>query len=148
MWFLNSKLCPEKEADPLSQDIYGSHYVVLKLKNSLFLCQDLFAVAQDQPFRFPSTFTFVIRAFSTLEGTYSISSIFFLLKSSTSLTIHAFDFSGIGYILDPDFSFVKVAAPYAQVLTSFLCSKPKKLAIASLLFCMLMIIDKNRNYWI
>ena len=32
------------------------------------LWQDLFAIAQDQPFRFPSTFTFVIRAFSTLEG--------------------------------------------------------------------------------
>ncbi|KAE8797461.1 chloroplast ABC1-like family protein [Hordeum vulgare] len=27
--------------------------------------EDLFAIAQDQPFRFPSTFTFVIRAFST-----------------------------------------------------------------------------------
>ncbi|KAL9270624.1 ACTIVITY OF BC1 COMPLEX KINASE 7, chloroplastic-like protein [Drosera capensis] len=52
--------------------------------------EDLFAIAQDQPFRFPSTFTFVIRAFSTLEG--------------------------VGYILDPDFSFIKVAAPYAQEL--------------------------------
>ncbi|XP_057428942.1 protein ACTIVITY OF BC1 COMPLEX KINASE 7, chloroplastic [Lotus japonicus] len=52
--------------------------------------EDLFAIAQDQPFRFPSTFTFVIRAFSTLEG--------------------------IGYILNPDFSFVKIAAPYAQEL--------------------------------
>ncbi|MQL99055.1 hypothetical protein Taro_031777, partial [Colocasia esculenta] len=52
--------------------------------------EDLFAIATDQPFRFPSTFTFVLRAFSTLEG--------------------------IGYILDPDFSFVKVAAPYAQEL--------------------------------
>lgn len=52
--------------------------------------EDLFAIAQDQPFRFPSTFTFVIRAFSTLEG--------------------------VGYTLDPDFSFVKVAAPYAQEL--------------------------------
>ncbi|KAJ6343256.1 hypothetical protein OIU76_005068 [Salix suchowensis] len=30
--------------------------------------EDLFAIAQDQPFLFPSTFTFVIRAFSTLEG--------------------------------------------------------------------------------
>ncbi|KAB2022122.1 hypothetical protein ES319_D07G187000v1 [Gossypium barbadense] len=29
--------------------------------------EDLFAIAQDQPFRFPSTFTFVLRAFSTLE---------------------------------------------------------------------------------
>ncbi|XP_047180402.1 protein ACTIVITY OF BC1 COMPLEX KINASE 7, chloroplastic-like [Vigna umbellata] len=52
--------------------------------------EDLFAIAQDQPFRFPSTFTFVIRAFSTLEG--------------------------LGYILNPDFSFVKIAAPYAQEL--------------------------------
>ncbi|PWA68464.1 Protein kinase-like domain-containing protein [Artemisia annua] len=50
--------------------------------------EDLFSIATDQPFRFPSTFTFVIRAFSTLEG--------------------------IGYSLDPDFSFVKIAAPYAQ----------------------------------
>ncbi|KAK8916960.1 hypothetical protein KSP39_PZI023086 [Platanthera zijinensis] len=52
--------------------------------------EDLFAIATDQPFRFPSTFTFVLRAFSTLEG--------------------------IGYTLDPEFSFVKVAAPYAQEL--------------------------------
>ncbi|KAL7216455.1 hypothetical protein ACSBR1_028403 [Camellia fascicularis] len=52
--------------------------------------EDLFAIAQDQPFRFPSTFTFVLRAFSTLEG--------------------------IGYMLDPEFSFVKIAAPYAQEL--------------------------------
>ncbi|KAJ6836082.1 protein ACTIVITY OF BC1 COMPLEX KINASE 7, chloroplastic [Iris pallida] len=52
--------------------------------------EDLFAIATDQPFRFPSTFTFVIRAFSTLEG--------------------------ISYTLNPEFSFVKVAAPYAQEL--------------------------------
>lgn len=52
--------------------------------------EDLFSIATDQPFRFPSNFTFVIRAFSTLEG--------------------------IGYSLDPDFSFVKIAAPYAQEL--------------------------------
>ena len=38
-----------------------------------FFWQDLFAIAQDQPFRFPSTFTFVIRAFSTLEGSLSLS---------------------------------------------------------------------------
>lgn len=52
--------------------------------------EDLFAIALDQPFRFPATFTFVLRAFSTLEG--------------------------IGYTLDSDFSFAKVAAPYAQEL--------------------------------
>ncbi|MCO5610145.1 hypothetical protein L7F22_064380 [Adiantum nelumboides] len=52
--------------------------------------EDLFAIALDQPFRFPATFTFVLRAFSTLEG--------------------------IGYSLDSEFSFAKVAAPYAQEL--------------------------------
>jgi predicted unusual protein kinase regulating ubiquinone biosynthesis (AarF/ABC1/UbiB family) len=31
--------------------------------------EDLFAIAVDQPFRFPATFTFVFRAFTTLEGT-------------------------------------------------------------------------------
>ncbi|OAY67466.1 Uncharacterized protein ACMD2_19287 [Ananas comosus] len=60
--------------------------------------EDLFAIAQDQPFRFPSTFTFVIRAFSTLEG--------------------------IGYTLDPGFSFVKVAAPYAQELLDIKQNQP------------------------
>ncbi|KAK6155326.1 hypothetical protein DH2020_009574 [Rehmannia glutinosa] len=54
--------------------------------------EDLFAIATDQPFRFPSTFTFVLRAFSTLEG--------------------------IGYTLDPNFSFPKIAAPYAQARSS------------------------------
>ncbi|KAG2405584.1 Protein ACTIVITY OF BC1 COMPLEX KINASE 7 [Vigna angularis] len=52
--------------------------------------EDLFAIAQDQPFRFPSTFAFVLRAFSTLEG--------------------------IGYTLNPNFSFARIAAPYAQEL--------------------------------
>ncbi|KAK7299818.1 hypothetical protein RJT34_10646 [Clitoria ternatea] len=52
--------------------------------------EDLFAIAQDQPFRFPSTFAFVLRAFSTLEG--------------------------IGYTLNSDFSFAKIAAPYVQEL--------------------------------
>ncbi|KAL8152243.1 hypothetical protein V2J09_010003 [Rumex salicifolius] len=60
--------------------------------------EDLFAIAQDQPFRFPSTFTFVLRAFSTLEG--------------------------VGYTLDPKFSFVKVAAPYAQELLDLKQRRP------------------------
>ncbi|KAL8209113.1 hypothetical protein R6Q57_008525 [Mikania cordata] len=60
--------------------------------------EDLFSIATDQPFRFPSTFTFVIRAFSTLEG--------------------------IGYSLDPDFSFVKIAAPYAQELLDLKQQRP------------------------
>ena len=52
--------------------------------------EDLFAIAVDQPFRFPAAFTFTLRAFATLEG--------------------------IGKSLDPDFKFAAVAAPYAQEL--------------------------------
>lgn len=52
--------------------------------------EDLFAIALDQPFRFPATFTFVLRAFATLEG--------------------------IGKALDPDYKFAVVAAPYATEL--------------------------------
>jgi predicted unusual protein kinase regulating ubiquinone biosynthesis (AarF/ABC1/UbiB family) len=44
----------------------------------------------DQPFRFPATFTFVLRAFSTLEG--------------------------IGKALTPGYRFSDVATPYAQDL--------------------------------
>jgi predicted unusual protein kinase regulating ubiquinone biosynthesis (AarF/ABC1/UbiB family) len=51
---------------------------------------DLFAIALDAPFRFPATFVFVLRAFSTLEG--------------------------IGKALDPEFKFFTVATPYAQEL--------------------------------
>ncbi|WIA34166.1 hypothetical protein OEZ86_012526 [Tetradesmus obliquus] len=52
--------------------------------------EDLFAIAIDQPFRFPATFTFVLRAFSTLEG--------------------------IGKTLNPAYNFSEVATPYAQEL--------------------------------
>lgn len=45
-------------------------------------------MAVDQPFRFPAAFTFVLRAFTTLEG--------------------------LGKALDPGFQFVTVAQPYAQ----------------------------------
>ncbi|XWS75904.1 hypothetical protein CRYUN_Cryun01aG0131700 [Craigia yunnanensis] len=46
--------------------------------------EDLFAIAQDQPFRFPSTFTFVLRAFSTLEGVSLILIIFELRYANVS----------------------------------------------------------------
>lgn len=54
------------------------------------ISDDLYAVAYDQPFRFPATFTFVMRAFSTLEG--------------------------VGKGLDPDFNFMEAAKPYATEL--------------------------------
>nr|WP_306465750.1 AarF/ABC1/UbiB kinase family protein [Spirulina major] len=49
--------------------------------------EDLYEIAYDQPFRFPATFTFVMRAFSTLEG--------------------------VGKGLDPEFNFMEVAKPFA-----------------------------------
>ncbi|MGB6016764.1 MAG: AarF/ABC1/UbiB kinase family protein, partial [Nodosilinea sp.] len=52
----------------------------------------LYAVAYDQPFRFPATFTFVMRAFSTLEG--------------------------VGKGLDPEFNFMEAARPFAAQLMS------------------------------
>ncbi|AFZ56027.1 ABC-1 domain-containing protein [Anabaena cylindrica PCC 7122] len=54
------------------------------------ISEDLYEIAYNQPFRFPATFTFVMRAFSTLEG--------------------------VGKGLDPDFNFMEVAQPYAMQL--------------------------------
>jgi len=50
----------------------------------------MFSIAIDQPFRFPASFTFVLRAFTTLEG--------------------------LGRTLDPDYKFAAVAQPYALQL--------------------------------
>ncbi len=54
------------------------------------ISDDLYELAYNQPFRFPATFTFVMRAFSTLEG--------------------------VGRGLDPEFNFMEVAKPYAMQL--------------------------------
>ena len=54
------------------------------------ISEDLYDIAYGQPFRFPATFTFVMRAFSTLEG--------------------------VGKGLDPEFNFMEVAQPYAMKL--------------------------------
>jgi predicted unusual protein kinase regulating ubiquinone biosynthesis (AarF/ABC1/UbiB family) len=54
------------------------------------ISEDLYEIAYNQPFRFPATFTFVMRAFSTLEG--------------------------VGKGLDPEFNFMEVAKPYAMQL--------------------------------
>ncbi|MGL5032315.1 MAG: ABC1 kinase family protein, partial [Microcystaceae cyanobacterium] len=51
------------------------------------ISDDLYEIAYGQPFRFPATFTFVMRAFSTLEG--------------------------VGKGLDPNFNFMTVAQPFA-----------------------------------
>ncbi|KAG7034167.1 hypothetical protein SDJN02_03894 [Cucurbita argyrosperma subsp. argyrosperma] len=55
--------------------------------------EDLLAISADQPFRFPATFTFVVRAFSVLDG--------------------------IGKGLDPRFDITEIAKPYALELLKF-----------------------------
>jgi predicted unusual protein kinase regulating ubiquinone biosynthesis (AarF/ABC1/UbiB family) len=54
------------------------------------ISDDLYELIHNQPFRFPATFTFVIRALLTIEG--------------------------IGKGLDPDFNFMEVAQPFAMEL--------------------------------
>lgn len=54
------------------------------------ISEDLYELAYDQPFRFPATFTFVMRAMTTLEG--------------------------LGKSLDPDFDFMAVAKPFTDDL--------------------------------
>ncbi len=54
------------------------------------ITDDLYDIAYGQPFRFPATFTFVMRAFSTIEG--------------------------VGRGLDPEFNFMEVAQPFAMQL--------------------------------
>ncbi len=56
------------------------------------ISEDLYELAYDQPFRFPATFTFVMRAMTTLEG--------------------------LGKGLDPEFDFMQVAQPFADELIS------------------------------
>lgn len=68
--------------------VYKIIYSLLVIRSNIG--EDLFAIALDQPFRFPATFTFVLRAFSTLEG--------------------------IGKRLDDSYRFSVVATPYFNEL--------------------------------
>lgn len=69
--------------------------------------EDMFSIALDQPFRFPASFTFVLRAFTTLEG--------------------------LGRTLDPDYKFAAVAQPYALRLLELQVPCPKNAAPSLLL---------------
>ncbi len=66
--------------------------------------EDMFSIALDQPFRFPASFTFVLRAFTTLEG--------------------------LGRTLDPDYKFAAVAQPYALQLLQLQVEGPPCQAFA------------------
>jgi predicted unusual protein kinase regulating ubiquinone biosynthesis (AarF/ABC1/UbiB family) len=84
-------LSPTKDLAPVRRSI---QYILDRLMDRPFeeqsvaeISDDLYEIAYDQPFRFPATFTFVMRAFSTLEG--------------------------VGKGLDPEFNFMEVAKPFA-----------------------------------
>ena len=84
-------LTPTGDIGPVRRSI---QYILDNLMDKPFeeqsiesITDDLYDIAYDSPFRFPATFTFVMRAFSTLEG--------------------------VGKGLDPDFNFMEVAKPFA-----------------------------------
>ena len=87
-------LAPAEDMGPVRRSI---QYILDNFMDQPFeeqsvtaISDDLYAIAYDQPFRFPATFTFVMRAFSTLEG--------------------------VGKGLDPDFNFMEAAKPFAAQL--------------------------------
>ncbi len=90
-------LAPAEDLGPVRRSI---QYILDNIMDQPFenqsvtaIADDLYEIAYDQPFRFPATFTFVMRAFSTLEG--------------------------VGKGLDPDFNFMEVAKPFAmQIMTN------------------------------
>ena len=89
-------LSPSEDMGPVRRSIQYmlDHFMDQPFENQSVsaISEDLYEIAYDQPFRFPATFTFVMRAFSTLEG--------------------------VGKGLDPDFNFMEVARPFAMQIMS------------------------------
>lgn len=87
-------LAPADDMGPVRRSVQYmlDHFMDKPFENQSVsaISDDLYELAYDQPFRFPATFTFVMRAFSTLEG--------------------------VGKGLDPDFNFMEVARPFAMQL--------------------------------
>ncbi len=87
-------LAPTSDMGPVRRSVQYmlDHFMDQPFENQSItaISDDLYEIAYDQPFRFPATFTFVMRAFSTLEG--------------------------VGKGLDPDFNFMEVAQPFATEL--------------------------------
>lgn len=85
-------LAPAEDMGPVRRSVQYmlDHFMDQPFENQSVtaISDDLYEIAYDQPFRFPATFTFVMRAFSTLEG--------------------------VGKGLDPDFNFMEVARPFAM----------------------------------
>lgn len=90
-------LAPAEDMGPVRRSIQYmlDHFMDQPFENQSVtaISDDLYEIAYGQPFRFPATFTFVMRAFSTLEG--------------------------VGKGLDPEFNFMEVARPFAmQIMTN------------------------------
>lgn len=89
-------LAPAEDMGPVRRSIQYmlDHFMDKPFENQSIaaISDDLYEIAYDQPFRFPATFTFVMRAFSTLEG--------------------------VGKGLDPNFNFMEVAQPFAMQIMS------------------------------
>ena len=87
-------LAPASDMGPVRRSVQYmlDHFMDQPFENQSItaISDDLYEIAYDQPFRFPATFTFVMRAFSTLEG--------------------------VGKGLDPEFNFMEVAQPFAMQL--------------------------------
>lgn len=87
-------LAPTDDMGPVRRSVQYmlDHFMDKPFENQSVsqISDDLYEIAYDQPFRFPATFTFVMRAFSTLEG--------------------------VGKGLDPEFNFMEVAKPFAMQL--------------------------------
>lgn len=85
-------LAPTDDMGPVRRSIQYmlDHFMDKPFENQSVsqISDDLYEIAYGQPFRFPATFTFVMRAFSTLEG--------------------------VGKGLDPEFNFMEVARPFAM----------------------------------
>ncbi|XP_075510342.1 LOW QUALITY PROTEIN: protein ACTIVITY OF BC1 COMPLEX KINASE 8, chloroplastic [Primulina tabacum] len=102
-FFLNSfeeRLVAQRKEREITQTEVGfkkplskEEQVEKKKQRLAAIGEDLLAIAADQPFRFPATFTFVVRAFSVLDG--------------------------IGKGLDPRFDITEIAKPYALELLRF-----------------------------
>ena len=57
--------------------------------------EDLLSIGADQPFRFPATFTFVVRAFSGIANILSLEIVMFLLMKTDFLTVIFFSTSSV-----------------------------------------------------
>jgi predicted unusual protein kinase regulating ubiquinone biosynthesis (AarF/ABC1/UbiB family) len=75
---------------------------IQRLASSIVAGEDLLVASADKPFRFPATFTFVVRSFTVLDG--------------------------IGKSLNPRFDISEIAAPYARGLLLEARPQFKKLA--------------------